>query len=66
MTFEHGKQLVYMEDRYKLISRDGGETFALYDIPTDPGEARDLAEAMPGRVLVMREALMKWRVSCEK
>lgn len=63
--FESGKQLALIDNRYKIYSKDRGNTFALYDLLDDPGEMKDLAAAKPEVLHSMKEALTKWRKSCE-
>ena len=58
------KQMALCDDRYKLISVDGGERWFLYDLVEDPGESRDLSEQHPLRVAAMREVLEQWIDSC--
>jgi arylsulfatase A-like enzyme len=65
IAFEAGKQRALIGDRYKLISQDAGETFMLFDLLEDRGEARDLAAKKPEIVARMRRELDKWRKSCE-
>jgi arylsulfatase A-like enzyme len=43
----------------KLIEEDGRAR--LYDLASDPGETRDLAESRPERVAAMREAVLRLR-----
>ena len=40
---------------------DGAPRPELYDLADDPGEARDLAAAQPGRVRELRARLDAWR-----
>lgn len=64
MAFESGRQLAIMDLRYKLYSGDGGATFELYDLETDPGERTNLAGRQPDRVRAMAAVLADWRRSC--
>jgi arylsulfatase A-like enzyme len=64
--FESGKQLALTGNRYKLISRDGGKTFQLFDLIEDPGETRDLAAERPETAAAMAATLEEWRSSCKK
>ncbi len=60
------KQLCLIDDRYKLISVDGGKTWFLYDLVQDPKEERDIAVRKPGIVAGMRAELMPWVESCKE
>jgi arylsulfatase A-like enzyme len=64
--FESGNQIAIIDDRYKLVSLDRGESYALFDIIADPGETRDLAAERPETVRSMRAVLDEWRASCEE
>jgi len=65
IAFEHGKQLALIDNRFKLISTDSGETWALYDLLSDPSETTDLATKEPEIVQKLKKVLMNWRASCE-
>ena len=41
----------------KLIEDTGSRTFSLYDLDSDPGEKRNLADRRPEQVLELRRAL---------
>ena len=64
--FQSAQQLSLVDDRYKLYSKDEGNTFALYDLIADPGEARDLSSQHPEVVLEMRQKLENWLASCRE
>ena len=49
--------------KYKLIQLFEEDRTELYDLEADPGETRDLAEAMPGKVAEMQSLLQIWRQS---
>jgi len=59
-------QSAICDDRYKLISVDGGDRWRLFDLIADPGETNDLAEKQPERVRSMRTVLENWIESCER
>ena len=63
--FESRNQVTLMDNRYKIVSTDKGETYSLYDIPADPHEDHDLAEQQPEVVASMRATLDAWRQSCK-
>lgn len=51
----------FISDRWKLIVPAANEAPAqLYDVLSDPAEARDLAAEQPERVTALREALDRW------
>lgn len=58
------KQMALCDDRYKLISVDGGSRWMLFDLIEDPGESRDIAAEQPQHVQSMRMTLQKWTESC--
>ena len=66
IAFESGKQWSLSDNRYKLITTDGGETYMLYDIVDDPGEKNDLIAEKPNIADAMKETLETWRVSCDR
>ena len=45
--FQSQDQLAWMNDRYKIYSSDGGDTFQLFDLIDDPAEQRDLSADYP-------------------
>jgi arylsulfatase A len=49
--------------RYKLIEFYEDDRVELYDLGRDPGEARDLAGALPGKAAELRRKLAAWRRS---
>jgi len=65
IAFESGKQIALVDNRRKLITRDKGKTWMLFDLVADPTEANDLAAAHPDVVAGMKEKLETWRVSCQ-
>lgn len=64
ITFESGNQVSLTDNRYKIISADGGKTYMLFDLVENPGETRDLAAEKPEIVAGMRATLEAWRASC--
>lgn len=79
LGFESAGQVVWMDQRFKLIQRsskrrrdadaesrdrDGSENWELYDLVDDPTESRNLAGLQPERVAAMAERLKAWRASC--
>ena len=49
---------------FKLISVDGGNSFALFDLDADPGEMTDLSEAHPAMKAELKARLKDWQASC--
>ncbi|MFW5923166.1 MAG: sulfatase-like hydrolase/transferase [Planctomycetota bacterium] len=58
-------QMAWSDDRFKLITMDSGETWALYDLEADPGESIDCAAANPDVVERMRTQLLAWSAACD-
>jgi arylsulfatase A-like enzyme len=56
---KEGKQAVWMEQRYKLIS--AGQKDELYDIISDPGESANLAKQKPDVTSRMKAELLTWK-----
>ncbi len=66
VAFESKKQLALIDNRYKLISQDGGKSYMLFDIVNDPAETNDLSSAKPETTRRMRSTLVKWRATCKR
>jgi arylsulfatase A-like enzyme len=64
IAFESGNQVSLTDNRYKIISTDGGKTYMLFDLVENPGETKDLAAEKPEIVAGMRATLEAWRASC--
>ncbi len=64
--FTSGAQHAWIDGSLKLLSLDGGETYALHDLSVDPSERVDLAAEQPERVASMRADLEAWLRSCER
>ena len=64
--FRFRERMSWVDDRYKLISTDDGQTFELYDLIQDPEEQRDLAAREPERAGAMQSALREWLASCAR
>jgi hypothetical protein len=58
--------MAWNDDRYKIYSKDRGETFELYDLETDPSESKDIASEKPEIVQSMKEGLNEWLKSLKK
>ncbi len=48
---------------WKVIEQFETQSFEIYDLSTDPGETRNLAEAAPGQAKTLLEALHNWQSS---
>ena len=64
IAFESKNQVSLTDNRYKIISTDGGKTYMLFDLVADAGETKDLAAEKPEIVAGMRATLEAWRASC--
>jgi arylsulfatase A-like enzyme len=62
--FQSGHQQSLVDDRYKLITTDGGKSWELYDLLADPFEARDLSGSRVRLVAIMKAQLQEWVESC--
>jgi arylsulfatase A-like enzyme len=60
------RQLALCDNRYKLLSLNGGKSYQLFDLIDDPGETRDLAAAKTGTVDSMKTVMNEWLTSCER
>ena len=64
--FQSRNQLALTGNRWKLISRDRGKTWMLFDLIEDPSEKTDLSRKHPDRVRTMAAALKAWTESCSR
>jgi arylsulfatase A-like enzyme len=70
-TSDFGGEAAWTDNRFKLLvfparpDRPGGTT-ELYDLSADPGEARNLAAALPDIVRRMTDQLRAWQRSVER
>ena len=64
--FQFGGKMSWVNDRYKLVSTDKGETFELYDLLTDRGEEQNIADQYPEMEASMRRELLVWIASCRR
>ena len=55
----------WTDDRYKLVSKDNGESYELYDLVYDPYEKNDISSAFPYQVTSMAGELKGWLTSFE-
>ena len=61
-----GKKFSLVDDRYKLITNDDGQTYELYDLINDMSETKNIASQKPAIVKVMKQTLERWRASCKR
>ncbi len=66
IAFQSGNQLALSDNRYKIISTDGGKSYQLFDLLADREERNDLAQDKPDIVARMKEELGRWRESCRQ
>jgi arylsulfatase A-like enzyme len=59
-------QAAWHEGPYKLYRRGALKPWALYDLVTDPSESKDLAFAMPDKVIEMAARFETWVTSCRE
>jgi len=64
--FQFAKQRSWVTDQYKLISKDAGETYELYDLIKDKSETKDIAKGNKKLVDNMKSDLLAWVESCKR
>ena len=57
-------QYAWSDEKFKLLSLDDGQSWALCDLQEDPGETRDLSQDLPELVAKMKSELFRWVNSC--
>jgi arylsulfatase A-like enzyme len=60
------EQFALIDNQYKIISMDSGNSFQLYDLIADEGESMDLAEEKPEIYIKMQKELLTWINSCKE
>jgi len=65
MGFCYKNQLSWVNHRYKLISRNDGKSFELYDLLQDKSESKDLYQELPELAESMKKELEAWLSSVE-
>ena len=60
MGFLFRNKMSWVTHQHKLISVDGGKTFELYDLLSDPGETVNIADRHEELVKKMKSDLKKW------
>ena len=63
MGFRYKKQLSWVNHQYKLITKNNGETYELYDLLNDVSEVKNIIKEKPELAKQMHEELDKWLVS---
>ncbi len=63
--FLFGKKRSWVNDRYKLISIDEGNSFELYDLIKDPKEILDISANKKEIVEKMQKELSNWMISVD-
>ena len=61
-----GRQISWVNDRYKLISLNDGQSWELYDMKLDSTETADIAHLHPEIVEEMVSEVKVWLESCEE
>jgi arylsulfatase A-like enzyme len=63
IAFRHFLQIAWMDGPYKLLTRNRGNWWTLYDLDADPGEERDAGRDEPEVLLRMRARLDEERAT---
>jgi arylsulfatase A-like enzyme len=66
IAFQSGKQIALIDNRYKIISINEGQSFMMFDLINDPGERNDIATDNPGLLNDMIKELKNWQQSCKR
>lgn len=61
--FQYLNSRSWVNHRYKLISKNGGATFELYDLLSDPTEQNNIASANPEVVASMTREFEAWSIA---
>ena len=61
--FAQGKQRAWTGDRFKLITKDAGASYALFDLLADPAETIDVTAAHPSTAETMQREFERWHAS---
>jgi arylsulfatase A-like enzyme len=65
MGFRYKEQISWLNQKYKIISKDNGQSYELYDIIEDEEEQHNLADSRPEIHVDMRRELENWLESLE-
>ena len=64
IAFRHQNRGALVDNRYKLVvPKVGGDAFELYDLESDPGEAKNIFAEKPELAQRLRGAFLKWNES---
>lgn len=63
--FIYGKQLSWVNNQYKLISTNKGESFELYNLKADKSEKNNIIDSSPEIAAKMTKELSNWLASVE-
>ena len=63
--FIYGKQISWVNNQFKLISPDKGNTFELYNLTNDKSEKNNIINSNPKIAAKMKKELTKWLASVE-
>jgi arylsulfatase A-like enzyme len=58
------QQYAVIEDEWKLISADDGQSYQLYNLKTDQAESNDLASENPEKTDALKKQLEAWVLDC--
>jgi arylsulfatase A-like enzyme len=59
-AYKNSFMMAWSDDRYKLVSKDDGNTFELYDLLADPYEKNDVSAELPELAATMTGELKEW------
>ncbi len=65
MGFRYDKQISWVNHKYKLITKDNGEKYELFDLLNDVSETKNIINTKPEVVKQMRKELDEWLISVE-
>jgi arylsulfatase A-like enzyme len=64
IPFRHMGKGAWLDNTHKLVAANiANEKFELYDLATDPAEARDLSAAQPERFAALKRDFLAWHAS---
>lgn len=64
--FQSGKQIAWITQNHKIVSKNAGQSFELYDLVNDPRESSDLAATQPELLDAMTKDLNVWLDAVEQ
>ncbi|MEO6244202.1 MAG: sulfatase-like hydrolase/transferase [Opitutaceae bacterium] len=66
LFFRHTGRAALIDGRHKILTQAiGGEKFEVFDLESDPTEAKDLSVSQPELSARLRKALLEWNASVE-